>query len=96
MVVSRRFGGGRTKSGNSGQLSLYISGDVISCEKEVESEVRDKLSCAWSKWRELASLLLNHDCIKAAEQGAGERSHPSPRLLRYRKIFFTKFADFSS
>ena len=25
----------------------------------VESAVRDRISCAWIKWRELASLLVN-------------------------------------
>ena len=35
-------------------------GDVISCEGGVESAVMGKISCAWSKWRELAGLLVNH------------------------------------
>ena len=34
--------------------------DVISCGGGVESAVRDRISFAWSKWRELASLLVNH------------------------------------
>ena len=34
--------------------------DVISCGGGVESAVRDRISDAWSKWRELASLLVNH------------------------------------
>ena len=33
---------------------------MISCGGGVESAVRDRISCAWSKWRELVSLLLNH------------------------------------
>ena len=33
-------------------------GDVILCGGEVESAVRDRISCALSKWRELASLLV--------------------------------------
>ena len=40
--------------------SFRYLGDVISCEGGVESAVRDRVSCAWSKWRELASLLVNH------------------------------------
>ena len=34
--------------------------DVISCGGGVESAVRDSISCAWSKWMEMASLLVNH------------------------------------
>ena len=34
----------------------YLS-DVISCGGGVESAVRDRISGAWSKWRELASVL---------------------------------------
>ena len=40
--------------------SFRCLGDVISCEGGVESTVRDRISCAWSKWRKLASLLVNH------------------------------------
>ena len=40
--------------------SFCFLGDVISCRREVESAVRDRISCAWSKWRELVSLLVNH------------------------------------
>ena len=40
-------------------LARYL-GDVISCGGGVESAVRDRISGAWSKWRELASLLVNH------------------------------------
>ena len=42
--------------------SFCYLGDVISCRGEIESAVRDRISCAWStcKWRELASLLVNH------------------------------------
>ena len=35
-------------------------GDVISCGCGVESAVRDGISGVWSKWRELANLLVNH------------------------------------
>ena len=34
--------------------------NVISCGGGVESAVRDRIFCPWSKWRELASLLVNH------------------------------------
>ena len=34
--------------------------DVISCGEGVESAVRVRISCAWSKWRELVSLIVNH------------------------------------
>ena len=40
--------------------SFRYLGDVISCVGGVESAVRDRISCAWSKQRELASLLVNH------------------------------------
>ena len=40
--------------------SFCYLGDVISCGGGVESVVRDRISCAWSKWRELVSLLVNH------------------------------------
>ena len=40
--------------------SFYYLGDVISCGGGVESAARDRISCAWSKRRELASLLVNH------------------------------------
>ena len=30
------------------------------CGGGVESAVRDRISCALSKWKELASLLVNH------------------------------------
>ena len=33
---------------------------MIPCGGGVKSAVRDRMSCAWSKWRELASLLVNH------------------------------------
>ena len=39
--------------------SFRYFGDVISYGGGVESAVRDGISCAWSKWRELASLLVN-------------------------------------
>ena len=37
----------------------YLS-DVISCRGGDDSAVRDRISGAWSKWRELARLLVNH------------------------------------
>ena len=40
-------------------LICYL-GDVISCGDGVESSVRNRIFRAWSKWRELASLLVNH------------------------------------
>ena len=36
-------------------------GDVISCGGGVESPLRHRIFCAWSKWRELTSLLVNHN-----------------------------------
>ena len=33
---------------------------MISCRGGVESGVRDRISCARSKWRELVSLLVNN------------------------------------
>ena len=38
-------------------------GDVISCEGGVESAVRDRISGAWSKWKELRGLLVNHSIL---------------------------------
>ena len=40
--------------------SFRYLGDVISYGRGVESAVRDGISCARSKWRELESLLVNH------------------------------------
>ena len=40
--------------------SFCYFGDVISCRGGVESALRARISCAWSKWRELASLLVNY------------------------------------
>ena len=40
--------------------SFRYLGDAISCGGQVESAVRDMISCAWSKWRELESLQVNH------------------------------------
>ena len=37
----------------------YLGDDVISCGEGVELAIRDRISCAWSKWKELASLLVN-------------------------------------
>ena len=33
---------------------------MILCRGAVESAVRDRISCAWSNWRELARFLVNH------------------------------------
>ena len=40
--------------------SFRYLGDVISCGGAVELAVGGRVSCVWSKWRELASLLVNH------------------------------------
>ena len=40
--------------------SFCYLGDVISCGGGVESAVKERISCAWSKWRELACLLVKH------------------------------------
>ena len=67
--------------------SFRYLGDVISCGGGVESAVRDRISCAWSKWRELASLLVNHSipleerakvycaCVKPALLYAAKHGH---------------------
>ena len=34
--------------------------DVILCTGGVKLAVRDRISCAWSRWRELARLLVDH------------------------------------
>ena len=39
--------------------SFRYLGDMMTCEGGVESAVRDRISSAWNKWRELASLLVN-------------------------------------
>ena len=38
--------------------SFRYLGDCISCGGGVKSAVRDRISCAWSKWRELACVRL--------------------------------------
>ena len=40
--------------------SFCYLGDMISCGGGLVSAVRDRISGAWSKWRELVSLLVNH------------------------------------
>ena len=40
--------------------SFCYLGDGVSHGEQVEFAVRDRISCAWSKWRELASLQVNH------------------------------------
>ena len=47
--------------------SFRYLGDVISCGGGVELAVRDRISCAWSKWKEMVSLLVNHN-IPLAER----------------------------
>ena len=54
------IGSGRRYSSLEIVDSFHYLGDVISCGGGVESAVRDRTSCAWSKWREMASLLVNH------------------------------------
>ena len=39
--------------------SFRYLGDTMTSEGGVESAVRDRISSAWNKWRELASLLVN-------------------------------------
>ena len=45
---------GRLKVGEDGR-QFQLLGHVISCGGGAESAVRDRISCAWSKWRELVS-----------------------------------------
>ena len=40
--------------------SFCYLGDLISCGGEAESAVRDRISCAWNKWRELVSYIAFH------------------------------------
>ena len=40
--------------------SFCYLGNVVSCGARVASAVSDRISGAWSKWRELESLLVNH------------------------------------
>ena len=58
MVVPRRL-----EVGEDSQKivdSFRYLGDVTTYGGGVEMTVRDRVSCAWSKWRKLASLLVNH------------------------------------
>ena len=34
-------------------------GDIVDCEVGVERSVRARIAAAWSKWREIRSLLTN-------------------------------------
>ena len=61
--------------------SFRYLGDVISCGGGVELAVTDRISCAWGKWRELASLLVNHS-IPLEERAKGYCSCVMP-ALRY-------------
>ncbi len=36
-------------------------GDAMRCEGGAEAAVRVRIACAWKSWRELASLLANHN-----------------------------------
>mgnify|MGYP001796314723 FL=1 len=60
--------------------SFRYLGDVISCGGGVESAVRDRISCAWSKWRKLPSLLVNHS-IPLEESAKVYCACVSPALL---------------
>ena len=40
--------------------SFHYLRDVISCGGGVELAISDRISGAWSKWRELTSLLVKH------------------------------------
>ena len=66
--------------------SFRYLGDVISCGGGVESAVRDKVSCAWSKWKVLASLLLNHN-IPLEERAKVYRACVRPALLYCEKTW---------
>ena len=48
--------------------NFHYLGDVIFCEGGVESAVTNRISCAWSKWRELANFLVNHSIPLEIEQ----------------------------
>ncbi len=39
--------------------SFCYLGDVILCDGGAEAAVRGRIACAWKRWRELASLLVN-------------------------------------
>ena len=41
------------------QQFCYL-GDVLDCEAGVERAVRARVAAAWGRWREIASLLVNH------------------------------------
>ena len=59
VAVSQRLEVGEDSTEiNSGQLSLSWWYNFM--WRGVETAVRDRISCAWSKWRELANLLENH------------------------------------
>ena len=60
--------------------SFCYLGDVISCGGGVESAVRDRISGAWSKWRELVSLLVNYS-IPLEERAKGYCACVRPAFL---------------
>ena len=60
--------------------SFHYLGDVISCGGGVESAVRDRISCARCKYRELASMVLNH-CIPLEESANVYCAYVRPALL---------------
>ena len=42
------------------QQFCYL-GDVLDCEAGVERAVRSRVAIAWARWREISSLLVNHN-----------------------------------
>ena len=42
------------------QRFCYL-GDVLDCEAGVERAVRSRAATAWARWREISSLLVNHN-----------------------------------
>lgn len=47
-------------------------GDMIDCEAGVERTVRMRVAAAWSKWREMSSLLTNHSIPLKSRAGVYE------------------------
>ena len=60
--------------------SFRYLGDVISCGGGVESAVRNRISCASSKWREMANLLVNYS-IPLEERVKVYCAYVKPALL---------------
>ena len=61
------------------QQFCYL-GDMLDCEGGVERAVRARVSAAWQKWREIASLLVNRD-IDLVERGRVYEACIRPVLL---------------